>query len=71
MISPKLPFEEFVEIGCVLERDYTGELIILEVATASTLYPSLYGGAYSSIFQHSRRPLNFSKSMNPNAPINP
>ena len=32
-----------VEIGGVFERDYTEELIVLEVATASALYPSLYG----------------------------
>jgi len=29
-----------VELGGVFERDYTEELIILEVATASALYPS-------------------------------
>jgi hypothetical protein len=30
----------FVELGGVFERDYTEELIILEVATVSALYPS-------------------------------
>jgi hypothetical protein len=32
--------EILVDIGGVFEREYTEELIILEVATASALYPS-------------------------------
>jgi hypothetical protein len=31
------------QLGGVFERDYTEELIVLDVATVSALYPSLYG----------------------------
>jgi hypothetical protein len=49
-----------VELGGVFERDYTEELIILDVATVSALYPSLYGDHRKSVDERwllGRRPI--------------